>query len=367
MALVPRTLIDPPVTTPPPYGLYSVARVTDDGPDIGPDQQRWEAGGIEFTSTACAQGTVWAIGCGPAFTVVLTKTVTANQWSADMTPNVGPYEISIAGAAFVAILDGGVFLTAAANATVVIRETTGLRRQVGFTGVSNVAANGTQLSGTSSTQAFNNPKTGDGKSFETADPFTVLAGVACGALGTLNIDDQARARAALAAAEERLVSATFERGNIDPRLAAGGGVVLPAGPTAIRLRKAVGALETYLRQEYGGTGVLHMPPALAQYMCPIRDGAVLRTYLGTPIAFASGYEGVNPEDGEDPGTGTLWIYATGAVTVRRSPVVLPAVGAETLNRETNQTLMIAERQVIVAIDCVPVAAALVDLTAEDQF
>lgn len=360
MALTPRTFVDPPVATPYPFGLYSVARVTEDGPG----GQRWEAGGIEFSSVQCTQGTVWAVGCGPAFTVLLTKTAVANQWSADMTPNVGPYEISIAGGAYTAILDGATFVTATAGATVTIRETSGLRRRVDFTGVSNVAATGTTMTGTSSTQAFNGPKTGDAKSYETADPFMVLAGVACGSLGTLGVDDETRARAALAAAEQRLVEATFERGDIDPSLALSGAVT-PAGVAAIRMKRAVGALEMYLRQEYGGVGVLHMPPILGEYVRPVRDGAVMRTRLGTPIAFGGGYEGVNPTTGAAPPADQYWIYATGAVTVRKSEVQVPATGAETLDRATNQTLMIAERSIMVAVDCVPIAAALVDLAGED--
>lgn len=360
MALTGRTTIDPPPTTAPLYGLYSVATVTTDA-GAG---DRWEAGGAEYTSVMCTQGAVWAVGCGPAFTATITKTATANQYSATLAPTVGPYEISINGGAYAAIVDGGTFTVPNANSTVIIRETGGLRRRVSFSGVSNVAAQGTQQTGTSSTQAYNDPKTGDGKAWTTSDPFTVLAGVSCGSLGTLDVDDQARATAALAAAEQRLVEATFERGNVAPRLAAAGAVVTPAGTGGLRVRRAIGALEAYLRAEYGGTGVLHISPALAEYIEPTRDGAVLRTRLGTPIAFGSGYEGVAPA-GTAPAANQLWIYATGAVAVRRSAVALPATGAETLDRATNQTLMIAERSIMVSIDCVPVAAALVDLAAED--
>jgi hypothetical protein len=360
MALTGRTTIDPPPTTAPSYGLYSVATVTTDA-GTG---DRWEAGGAEYTSVMCAQGTVWAVGCGPAFTATITKTAVANQWQVALAPTVGPYEFSVNGGAYAAMVNGGTFTVPNANSTVVIRETTGLRRRVTFNGVSNVAATNTTQTATSSTRAYNDPKTGDGKSWTTSDPFTVLAGVSCGSLGTLGVDDQARALAALGAAEQRLVEATFEQGNIDPRLAAAGAVVTPAGTGAIKVKRAIGALEAYLRAEYGGTGVLHASPALAEYMAPTKDGAVLRTKLGTPIAFGAGYTGVAPA-GTAPAADQLWIYATGAVAVRRSAVDVPATGAETLDRVTNQTLLIAERAIMVSIDCVPVAAALVDLAAED--
>lgn len=352
-----RTLIDPPVLRPAPYGLYSVATVTDDG-GTG---DRWEAAGVEFTSLACTQGTVWEVGCGPAFSVTVTKTATANQWSADFTPNVGPYEIKIDAGAYSAIVEGGTFVTASATSTVIIRETTGLKRQVTLANVSNVATNGATLSASSGTSAYNNAKTGVGPGYTQADPFMVIAGVSCG-MGPLT--DGARAVAALAAAEARLVERTFERGAISPALVSASTVTLNGG-TAVRVKRAVGLLETYLRSNYGGTGVLHAAPILAEYIKPTRDGNVLRTMLGTPIAFGSGYTGPNPGTGAAAPANQVWLYATGAVTVRRSAVQQPGDAREQFDRATNQTLMIAERGVMVAVDCVPPAAVLVDLAAED--
>ena len=360
MATTGRTLIDAPVLRPAPYGLYSVATVTEDGDAA----QRWESGGIEFTSVGCSQGAVWQVGCGPAFSVVLTKTATANQWSANLTPDVGPYEISIAAAPYVALLDNGVFVTASAGATVIIRETTGLRRQIVLANVSNVATTGATISGSSSTQAYNDDKSGVGKTYTSSDPFMVIAGVACGSLGTLGVDDETRARASLAAAEPRLVERTFERGGIVPALVSASTVTLNGG-TAVRVNRAVGLLEAYLRSNYGGTGVLHAAPILGEYIEPTRDGNVLRSRLGTPIAFGSGYAGVNPTTGAAAPANQVWMYATGAVVIRKSAVQLPATGPETLDRATNQTLMIAERAIMVAVDCVPPAAVLVDLAGED--
>ena len=352
-----RTLIDPPVLRPAPYGLYSVATVTDDG-GTG---ERWEAAGVEFTSIGCTQGTVWAVGCGPAFSVTVTKTATANQWSADFTPNVGPYEISIAGGAYAPILEGGVFVTASGTATVIIRETTGLKRQVTLLNVSNVAATSTAISASSGTGAFNDAKTGVMPGYTQADPFMVVAGVACG-MGPLT--DGARANAALAAAEARLVERTFERGAISPALVSASTVTLNGG-TAVRVKRAVGLLEAYLRANYGGTGVLHASPLLGEYMEPIRDGNVLRTRLGTPIAYGSGYTGPNPSTGAAAPANQVWLYGTGAVTVRRSAVQTPGEMREQFDRTYNQVLMIAERGVMVAVDCVPPAAVLVDLAGED--
>lgn len=365
MASTLRVMVDAPVLRPPAYGLYSVATVTTDGGD----GDRWERDGVQFTSLGCSQADVWAIGCGPPFSVTLTKTATAGQYSTDLTPDVGPYEFAInpaggPGDAYAPMGEGGTFVVPNNNSTVVIRETGGLRRRVTLTGVSAAAAQGTQVAGTSSNQAYNAPKTGDGKSYTGADPFIVLAGVACGSLGTLGVDDEQRARAALDAGEQRAVEATFERGNIDPSLS-NGAVVTPAGTAAIRVKRAIGELEAYLRSEYGGTGVLHASPLLAEYMAPTKDGNVLRTKLGTPIAFGSGYIGADPTSGAEAPADQAWIYATGAVQVRRSAVQLPASGAATLDRATNQVLMIAERGIMVTIDCVPVAAALVDLARED--
>ena len=363
MPVTGRTLIDPPVVRAPAYGLYSVATTINDPDAGGPQGRRWEAGGIEFTSVNCATGAVWAVGCGPAFTVTVTKTATANQWSADLTPDVGPYEISVNAGAYAALLDGGTFTTNSASSTVTIRETTGLRRRITLANVSNAATTGATISGTSGSRAYNDAKAGVGKSYVSADPFQVLAGVACGSLGTLGVDDESRARQSLEAAEARLVEATFERGNINPSLVSAA-TLTPNGSNAVRVKRAVGILESYLRDNYGGTGVLHASPLLSPYLQTERDGNVRRTHLGTPVAFGSGYDGVSPA-GAAPAANTVWLYATGAVTVRRSPVDVPATGAETLDRATNQTLLIAERAVMVSIDCVPPAAVLVDLAAED--
>jgi hypothetical protein len=367
MALTGRTLIDPPVLLPAPYGLYSVATVTDDAGG----GERWEAGGVEFTSIACAQADPWYVGCGPAFLVTITKTATASQWSVDFTPNVGPYEYAVnpagtPGDTYTAIVEGGTFTVPNTNSTVVLRESTGLRRRVTLTGVSNAAATGSSLSGSSGTQAYNPFKTGDGKTYTSSDPFMVVAGVTCGSLGTLGVDDEQRARAALAASEQRAVESMFERGPISPALS-GAGVVTPAGTSAVRVKRAVGALEAYIRANYGGVGVLHAPPLLAEYMGPTRQGNRLETKLGTPVAFGSGYLGAVPATGAAPSANQAWIYATGAVMVRRTAVQVPATGAATLDRATNQTLMIAERGIMVTIDCLPVAAALVDLAAEDGY
>lgn len=360
---LPRELVPAPAVQPSRYGLFSVATVTTDAGNGG----RWEQGGVEFQSVQCAQGTVWAYGCGPAYTVTLTKTATANQWSVDYTPDAGPYEISVNGGAYAVVADGGTILAPNATNTVVVREQGGLGRRVSFAAsqITNNAATGTTRAGGSVTQAYNDPKTGDGKPTTGGDPFGVLAGVACGSLGTLDVDDETRARAALAAAEQRLVEGVFERSGT-PRLAAGGGVVTPAGVTALRIKRAVGELEQYLGAEYGGVGVLHMPRVLGPYAPVERDGAVLRTRLGTAVAFGSGYTGTSPTLAA-PAAGSYWVYATGAVQVRRSAVFVPASGAETLDTATNQTLLVAERSYLVTVDCVPVAAALVDLDGEDGF
>ncbi|MEV4122930.1 hypothetical protein [Micromonospora sp. NPDC049645] len=359
MAALPRELVTAPTVESARYGLFSVATIiTDSG-----NGERWEQGGVEFSSVQCAQGTVWAYGCGPAYVVTLTKTATANQWAVTYTPSAGTYEVRINGGGWAVIANAATILTPNASNTVEVREQAGLGRRVSLTAVPNAPANGTTISGSSVTQAYNDPKTGDGKSWQQADPFGVLAGVSCKSVGTLDVDDEPRARAALAAAEQRLVEQVFERSGT-PRLAAGGGVVTPGGSTALRIKRAVGVLEQYLGAEYGGVGALHMPRLLGPYAPVSKEGALLRTALGTPVAFGSGYTGVSPA-GADAATGTAWIYATGAVQVRRSQVWVPAQGAETLDRSTNDVLLIAERSYMVSIDCVPVAAALVDLNGED--
>lgn len=115
-------------------------------------------------------------------------------------------------------------------------------------------------------------------------------------------------------------------------------------PTAgTDLVTALGAVELGIGQ-YGFTGVVHASAHLAakaaQANLIVRNGTTLTTPLGHRWAFGAGYDAL----GEN-------LFATGPVTVQRGPVGL----AEGPDYTHNERLTVAEREVLVAWECLTFA------------
>ncbi|GAA3172644.1 hypothetical protein GCM10020001_118930 [Nonomuraea salmonea] len=207
-----------------------------------------------------------------------------------------------------------------------------------------------------------------------ATPLVVYGGYHCKLPGrTVPADIEDRARQSLALGEQRAVEEavwTGAAGN-SPWLASPDATVLNAAETpgagdALKAIGAIAALEAYLGATYGGLGVIHVPrgavPALAFYQQIVRDGSVLRTVLGTPVAAYGGSPNTGPA-GEPAPAGTAWAYATGPVAIRRgevlvTPTPVPAAG---FDRKTNQVHLLAEREYVVGWDCL-LGAALMDIS-----
>lgn len=86
---------------------------------------------------------------------------------------------------------------------------------------------------------------------------------------------------------------------------------------------ALGALEQAARSELGSLGMdvwLHMPITLLPFVDGgiVRDGTGLFTKTGARIIADAGYTGSDPDNVMQ--AGQLWMYATGPVQVRLSPV-----------------------------------------------
>lgn len=363
----PREYVAAPTAALPGYGLLSVARVI----NSAGDGDRWEAGGVEFQSDNDQNthgGKAFTLGCAASYSVTLTKTANASEYSVTFDPAAGSYQLQVDNTGWIDAANGGTFTVFSANSTVDVREKAGLRRGVSITGVSNAAAAGTVKTATSS--LVPDPQiTGAGRPVTEATPFGVFGAVNCQSLGLTGQAAADIAARRLALGEARTVEATYEDGSQGntPRLA-DPATVQPAGATGVGLLKALSALEAYLRSEYSGTGTIHMPAALAPYMAWRKqmrpDGAVMRTALGTPIAFGGGYRGLSPVDGAAPAEDEAWIYATGQLEVRRSRVFVPALGAEALDRRTNLITVVAERHYLVSHDSLTPAAVHVDLALE---
>lgn len=208
----------------------------------------------------------------------------------------------------------------------------------------------------------------DGIPLVEALPFGVSSGQECKIVGTPieQLRDLARARLRFTeqfAVEQAYWSGSAFAADVDGlHLARPEAVVLSATPVKASL--AIGLLEEALGQMSGAVGVIHAPRvafgALKGFVSAQRG--VMRTELGTKVAFGTGYDGSAP-DGAARGAETAWVYATGPVQVVRSAVLdLPGEDREALDRETNVANVQAVRIVSVGHSCGLVAVP-VNLTA----
>jgi hypothetical protein len=225
-------------------------------------------------------------------------------------------------------------------------------------------------SGVSPTKAA----TADGFDTLGAQPFTVFAMIPCSPVGMWP-ELEARTVSALTNGEGRAVErvlwtgAPTVTGTVYPHLANNtevveGGVLLnPAATVAITgtpaIVRAVGALEGALGECYGGEGVIHVPMAAVAHLAGegllVRDGDRLRTWAGNRVAvYASGNRegptGVAPADPD-----VYWLYATGAISMRRTGIESASRLADALDRSNNTASYIAERTYVLNWDCCLVA------------
>lgn len=209
----------------------------------------------------------------------------------------------------------------------------------------------------------------DGLTLIGGAPFVVFDGITCTPAGLGDVVATARRRLELS--EQRLVEEAFWTGRI-------GGRALDAGPVLadpdmpveqivagepgapVSLLAGVAALEQVMGATYAGTAVLHAPRyaapcAAAAELVVQQSGGPLRTPLGSMWAFGGGYPGTGPTGG-DLNPAEVWLFATGAVVVRRSPISAHA----TFDGGRNVQTAIAERLVVVTAEC-QVWAAVVNL------
>lgn len=206
-------------------------------------------------------------------------------------------------------------------------------------------------------------------------PFVAYLGVQCALLGR-SLEEYARnVFNALDLCEQRVVERTFWTGdqNNDPHLATGvydpilnpDGVHVLGGATALGVMQGVGALESWLGENYCGVGILHAPRGLASYAANFRllsgTNPRLTTPLGNRWAFGGGYAINTGPDGTPAEDGTAWIYATGHVDISRSEIWMqPDQLEQAFNRVTNDVELFAERTFVITREC-SLAAVLVRL------
>lgn len=205
--------------------------------------------------------------------------------------------------------------------------------------------------------------TGNGVTSVVGQPFVVFATMQCGAAGYSFEEDRAFVIERLKSVEQSVVENVFSQSTFgqSPGLVTADGIetIVGAGDTVAdvlseleRARYCGGVTNT---NQYGVPGVLHVAIPVLNYLKRDHliefDGTRWRTAMGTVVS--AGCYANNSPAGAAPADGVFWMYLTGQTTVWRTSdndiFVAPVEGS--LNRATNQLLMIAERDYVVTYEC----------------
>lgn len=204
------------------------------------------------------------------------------------------------------------------------------------------------------------------------DVITLTYTVSCTSRGLVFDEFLQRAQTAFQARESAGLERAFWLGlkdetptNLDtPFIADTDATVLNSG-TKTSVANALALLEDSIAAE-GQAGMIHMPAALAAVggFNLNQEGsgtnARLVTKLGTVVVPGAGYPGTGKDVTAITGT-SQWAFATGAIEVRRSPLLsTPTDPREALNRSTNTYTVTLERMYLVTWDTCIHSAVLVD-------
>lgn len=341
------------------YGLLSAASVVPVADD------RWEMHGVIYQSDAClGESRLWNPECPiarspiTAFTVGLTKAAGADVVVATLESRDAAYN--------------GVAVVVTIGATTNNLANVGTTANFNVVASTPVDASATIAAGvglptcTSPTQTLQIPATavalprvsltcqvtpaapapqGD-KVFETGpvnvegEPFLIYDGVRCPGMSAAEARERVQRR--MAAHEQVFVEARVHETVLRRNTTQLG--------TAAPLVRAIGLLEDYIAEEYGGVGVIHVPRQFAALMAKQqllrRDGARMRSPMDNFVAFGAGYPNTDPAGAAAAAT-FGWLYATGPVVVRRGDVQV----RDAFDQRFNTRLAVAERSYVVTADC----------------
>lgn len=342
------------------YGLLSAASV------VPLSDDRWEAHGIVYQTDACTgSAQIWNDPClNPpdppaavtAFVVTLTKAAGTDTVVATLTSKHTGYGTT----AVTVNVDGDVetLTTVGQTANFPVTASTTVDAFASNT------ANGVYPQCTSATVPVNVPATGDALTPVTLQcqvtpaavdptkdvmggpviveglPFLVFDGIRCP--GMTAEEARTRAEQRLAHNEQALVETQFHNTVLrdDTQTLA----------TGVALTRAIGLLEDYIAETFGGIGVIHVPREFGALVTSEdmvrRDGARLRSPMDNVFAFGAGYPNVSPA-GVAAAVNTGWIYATGPVVARRSEVQV----RDSFDQRFNTRFAIAERSYVITAEC----------------
>lgn len=194
-------------------------------------------------------------------------------------------------------------------------------------------------------------------------PFIIAATVTCPPVGYTFEEQRAFVMERLRGVEQAVLETIFSTSTFGqaPGLIAADGIttVTGAGDNVVdvlsELERARYCGFTGNTARYGPPGYLHVAIPVLNYLKREHliewDGTRWRTPMGTVVS--AGCYANNDPAGAAPADGVFWMYLTGQTAIWRTPDsevhVAPVEGS--LNRTTNQFLMLAEREYVVTYEC----------------
>lgn len=191
------------------------------------------------------------------------------------------------------------------------------------------------------TKTFNHP------SWEDGIRFAVYGGFEC-----KMFEDGARSEGFVRAAFEAKETLGVARALMQLRFTTPAATDLTPVAGAVNPEVGLAILEGDASSKYAGVPTIHAPRTIGTLLT--RDGVIfmqgdqLFSVQGSKIASDGGYQSPNNSPTNTaPAVGEYWMYSTGEVTIKRSPLFLQTE----LNRSTNETVTLVERLYVAAIDC----------------
>lgn len=211
-------------------------------------------------------------------------------------------------------------------------------------------------------------------------PFAVQAIVSCSTMGSGAVDWEQRAIEALEACTPKAVELEFWEGRLARKAISEGDAgypnrylgngdavdVTPTPGTAVKVRYGLALLESALADAGCGIrGFIHTPVSVGSVL-PIKDrdnDGVLTTALGNYVIPGVGYTGTGT-DGAAAAGSSVWLYATGPVTLRLGKPVVTGTRTQSIDSSINTMTMSAERSAAVVWDGCAHFKVLVDLSLD---
>lgn len=221
---------------------------------------------------------------------------------------------------------------------------------------------------------FTNP---DSKVFDRPDsctfaPITVYAGYECSVIGTSFEEARNAALDQLARGEQ----AALENYFMTQWLAnANHTVDLTPAAGALHVVSGIGVLESWLAENYGGSGVLHVPAGVASLLAMHSQVSVATeevcptTLMGNSVILGAGYA-ANVGPATPPAVpavaaaGEAWLYITPPMRIRRDDrAITQQTRQQSVDTRINDMRVLAETTFVPEVACCIAAAVRVTLSA----